>query len=104
MAIQLLLDNCIFIQMISKTEFSPALRQLKFLVSQNYVTLLVPEILVTEWGNHRESLKKEIESTFRNQKNEVKFRRILQDPSAEPDSPKILTIKSRLILYRQIGN
>ena len=83
MNINLLLDNCIFIQIISKTEFSPALRQLKFLVFQNYVTLLVPDILIIEWNNHRERLKKDIDTAFRDQKNEVKFRRILQEPSAE---------------------
>lgn len=83
MPINLLVDNCIFIQIISKTEFSPTLRQLQFLVEQKHVTLLVPEILITEWANHRESLKNDIQTAFRDDRNQVKFRKILKDPSAE---------------------
>jgi hypothetical protein len=54
MPINLLLDNNILRNLVSKTEFGFNLRQHDFSVKNNHVKLLFPETLKLEWAKHKE--------------------------------------------------
>ena len=52
--IHLLIDTCVWKQMVSKNEVSPSLVQINEWVKSGHVTLLYPEAVKSEWERHRE--------------------------------------------------
>ena len=57
--------------------------QLKFLVENKHVNLLVPDILITEWQRHRTVEKELLETQLRDDKQEATRRALYKDASAE---------------------
>jgi DNA-binding LytR/AlgR family response regulator len=84
MPVHLLIDTNIFKRIVSKIEFSTNLLQLEFLVKQNHVILLSPEILKTEWVKHKEEERDNILKSLKDLELEIKkkdFFRIHQQNS-----------------------
>jgi hypothetical protein len=54
-----------------------------FLVKEKHVVLLSPDVLKTEWNNHKEEVRNQILKSLQNLELEVKKKKLLQDISAE---------------------
>jgi PIN domain len=78
MAINLLLDTNILRRLVSKGGVSELLRKLEFLVKRNYVTLLAPDALRTEWIKHKEEERNQIAKIL-GEKAEIRIRQLFED-------------------------
>ena len=65
MMIHLLIDTCSLKQLISKSEINPDLLQLQKWVNNSMVQILCPDILMTEWIEHRGKESKGIDHRVR---------------------------------------
>lgn len=54
----LLVDTNTLYNLVSETEYSPAFKRIEHLIQHEYITLLNPSVLTTEWEKHREKQKK----------------------------------------------
>jgi spore germination protein GerM len=80
----LLIDMDIWKPLVSKgPEFNKHLRELDYWVTHREVTLLVPDVLISEWKKHRDIEKDNIESALKNLKDEARLRKIFKDFSTE---------------------
>ncbi|WP_312390891.1 PIN domain-containing protein, partial [Chryseobacterium sp.] len=73
MAKNILIDTNILKNLVSRTEFSPYLRQIHSWQEQGDITLYYPETLKTEWNKHREEELKKINGVIREHKKVVKL-------------------------------
>lgn len=89
MAINVLIDTCILKRLISRSEFSKHLKHLKFLVDNQHVTMIAPDVLLKEWQRHREEEKKSLETELRSDKWNQKVSALFDSPSAEQIQEKI---------------
>ena len=100
MAINLLIDTCILLRLVSKTEFSTFLREVEYLVKEEHVTLLIPAPLVGEWKKHKDEQKQKIAAALRSMELEIKQKRLMKDDSVDYSEEQYEEAKEHL--YSQI--
>lgn len=74
--VHILIDTCSWIQLVSKSEISKELKQIKLWVDSGEISVFYPETLKDEWEKHREEEIKKISNSVRTQETQDKlFRR-----------------------------
>lgn len=98
----ILIDTCIWNKLVSPKDFSYLLATLEPLVLNDNAKLLAPEVLLEEWGKHRESTAKEkIDKFFRDQSTQAHIKKLLDLQSGMLLEETIAEAKSKL--YSQIS-
>ena len=72
MAKNLLIDTCVWRELISSIEYNDQLRQISTWVDQSEITLFCPEVLKDEWSKHRLECEKRIEKAMGNHVKDLK--------------------------------
>jgi len=72
MAKNLLIDTCVWRELISPMEFSVYLKQLMNWCDSEQVTLYCPAILKKEWDKHRAEEEKRLETILKKHQTEIK--------------------------------
>ncbi|WP_316794079.1 PIN domain-containing protein [Pedobacter frigoris] len=72
MAKNLLIDTCVWRELISPIEYNDHLRQLSSWIDQSEIILFCPEVLKDEWAKHRLESEKRIEKAMGNHVKDLK--------------------------------
>lgn len=102
MCINLLLDNCILLRLISKVEISNDLLQLEFLVKEKHVVLLTPAVLKKEWAKHKEVKRVEILNELKDLGGNARRKQTIHDPGGSFLDEQIEDLKSILLTQLEI--
>jgi hypothetical protein len=71
--IYILIDTCSWINLLDHKEINPQLEKLNFWIEQGLVQILVPELIIKEWNEHKEDEKQGIINHWKNVQNHVKI-------------------------------
>lgn len=95
----LLIDNCILLNLVSKSGFSELLEKLVKIANEKKVILLVPEMLKEEWQKHRERLRRELSVDIDKLSAEARQQKVMNHPKAAYTAAQVNQLKA--VLYSQ---
>jgi hypothetical protein len=97
MPFYLVIDTNTLYNLVSDTEYSSALKRLEHLIQYEYITLLKPSILATEWEKHREKQKDRIEAAMVVLRKNIKQTRTAGSLIADLKEDQLFDLKETLL-------
>lgn len=95
----LLIDNCILLNLVSKSGFSELLEKLVKIANEKKVIILVPDMLKEEWQKHRERLRRELSVDIDKLGAEARQQKVMDHPKAAYTAAQVNQL--RAVLYSQ---
>lgn len=97
-----LIDTCVWRNLISKSDFSILLQRLDSLVKHNKVSLIIPPVLVNEWDKHRKLKQEELAKEIKNLENLARKKATVNDPFAPLTAERVAELKLTIMQQFQL--